>query len=47
MAFIVIGPQIVENGYVKGTLKNIPELAKLGTDYLKGLLSEKKPRARG
>lgn len=40
-AFIWIAPQIVENGAVKDTVKNIPELTKLGTEYLKGLLKEK------
>lgn len=40
-AFIYIAPQIIENGAVKDTVKNIPELAKLGTDYLKELLKEK------
>ena len=41
MAFIWIAPQIVENGAVKDTIKNIPELTKLGTDYLKEMLKEK------
>jgi hypothetical protein len=40
-AFIWIAPQIVENGAVKDTVKNMPELTKLGTDYLKELLKEK------
>ena len=40
-AFIYIAPQIIENGAVKDTVKNIPELTKLGTDYLKELLQEK------
>jgi hypothetical protein len=40
-AFIYIAPQIIENGAVKDTVKNIPELAKLGTDYLKELLKDK------
>lgn len=40
-AFIWIAPQIIENGAVKDTVKNIPELTKLGTDYLKELLKEK------
>lgn len=40
-AFIYIAPQIIENGAVKDTVKNIPELTKLGTDYLKELLKEK------
>ncbi len=40
-AFIWIAPQIVENGAVKETAANIPELAKLGTDYLKEVLKQK------
>ncbi len=40
-AFIYIAPQIIENGAVKDTVKNIPELTKLGTDYLKELLKDK------
>lgn len=40
-AFIYIAPQLIENGAVKDTVKNIPELTKLGTDYLKELLKEK------
>lgn len=40
-AFIWMAPQIVENGAVKDTVKNIPELTKLGTEYLKELLKEK------
>ena len=40
-AFIWIAPQIVENGAVKDTVKNIPELAQLGTEYLKEMLKEK------
>ena len=40
-AFIWIAPQIIENGAVKDTVKNIPEITKLGTDYLKELLKEK------
>lgn len=40
-AFIWIAPQIIENGAVKDTVKNIPELTKLGTDYLKELLKDK------
>ena len=40
-AFIYIAPQIIDNGVVKDTVKNMPELAKLGTDYLKELLTEK------
>jgi len=41
IAFIYIAPKIVENGDVKETFANIPELAKLGTEYLKDLLKEK------
>lgn len=40
-AFIFIAPQIIENGDVKDTFKNIPELSKLGTEYLKEILKEK------
>ena len=40
-AFIWLAPQIVENGAVKDTVKNIPELSKLATEYLKELLKEK------
>ena len=40
-AFIYIAPQIIENGEVKDTVKNIPELTKLGTEDLKELLKEK------
>lgn len=40
-AFIFIAPQIIENGDVKDTFKNIPELTKLGTEYLKEILKEK------
>lgn len=41
IAFIFVAPKIVENGDVKETFANIPELAKLGTEYLKDLLKEK------
>lgn len=41
IAFIFIAPQIIENGEVKDTFKNIPELTKLGTEYLKEILKEK------
>lgn len=41
IAFIFIAPQIIENGDVKDTFKNIPELTKLGTEYLKEILKEK------
>ena len=40
-AFIWIAPKIVENGEIKETAANIPELAKLGTEYLKEVLKEK------
>ena len=40
-AFIVLAPQIIENGAIKETVKNIPELTALGTQYLKELLKEK------
>lgn len=40
-AFIWVAPQIIDNGAVKDTVKNIPELTKLGTEYLKELLKEK------
>jgi hypothetical protein len=41
IAFIYIAPQLIENGAVKDTVKNIPELTKLGTEYLKELLKDK------
>lgn len=41
IAFIYIAPQIIENGAVKDTVKNIPELTKRGTEYLKELLKDK------
>lgn len=41
IAFIYVAPQIIENGAVKDTVKNIPELTKLGTDYLKEILADK------
>lgn len=40
-AFIYIAPQIIANGDVKDSIKAIPELAKLGTDYLKTMLKDK------
>ena len=40
-AFIIIAPELVENGAVKETFKNIPELTQLGTEYLKETLKEK------
>lgn len=43
-AFIIIAPQIIENGEARGAIKNIPELAKLGTDYLKEVLRQRMPR---
>lgn len=41
-AFIIVAPAIVENKDVQGTLKNIPELTKLGTDYLVEMLKDAK-----
>lgn len=41
IAFIYVAPKLIENNNVKETFANIPELAKLGTDYLKELLKEK------
>lgn len=41
IAFIYVAPKLIENDNVKDTFANIPELAKLGTDYLKELLKEK------
>lgn len=38
IAFIYVAPKLIENNNVKETFANIPELAKLGTDYLKELL---------
>lgn len=38
IAFIYVAPKLIENDNVKETFANIPELAKLGTDYLKELL---------
>lgn len=40
-AFIYIAPQIIANGDVKDSIKAIPELAKLGTEYLKTMLKDK------
>ena len=40
-AFIYIAPQIIANGDVKDSIKDIPELAKLGTEYLKTMLKDK------
>ena len=40
-AFIYIAPQIIANGDVKDSIKTIPELAKLGTEYLKTVLKDK------
>lgn len=39
-AFIWVAPQIIENGAVKDTVANIPELTKLGTEYLKQMLKD-------
>ena len=40
-AFIYIAPQIIANGNVKDSIKYLPELAKLGTEYLKTMLKDK------
>ena len=40
-AFIYIAPRIIANGDVKDSIKAIPELAKLGTEYLKTMLKDK------
>ena len=40
-AFIFIAPQIIENGAVKNTVKNIPELTELATEFLKETLKTK------
>lgn len=40
-AFIYIAPQIIANGDVKDSIKAIPELTKLCTDYLKTMLKDK------
>ena len=40
-AFIYIAPQIIANGDVKDSIKDIPELTKLGTEYLKTMLKDK------
>lgn len=42
VAFIILAPAIVENKDMQETLKNIPEIARLGTEYLKEMLQEKK-----
>lgn len=39
-AFIVVAPAIIENKDVQDTLKNIPELTKLGTEYLVEMLKD-------
>lgn len=39
-AFIIIAPAIVENEDLQDTLKNIPEIAKLGTEYIKEMLKK-------
>lgn len=41
LAFILIAPQIVENKDIQETFKNIPEIAKIGTEYLKEVLNDK------
>lgn len=46
-ALIYITPQIVNNEAVSDTVKNMPELTKLGTDYLKELLKEKTDDIKG
>lgn len=46
-ALIYITPQIVNNEAVSDTVKNMPELTKLGTDYLKELLKEKTNDIKG
>ena len=46
-ALIYITPQIVNNEAMSDTVKNIPELTKLGTDYLKELLKEKTNDIKG
>ena len=40
-AFIYIAPQIIANGNAKDSIKDLPELAKLGTEYLKTMLKDK------
>lgn len=40
-AFIWLAPKIVNNEDITDTAKNIPELAKLGTEYLKAILEDK------
>lgn len=40
-AFIYIMPHIIANGDVKDSIKALPELAKLGTEYLKTMLKDK------
>lgn len=42
LAFIIAAPVIVNNEDVQSTAKNIPEIMKLGTDYLKDILTEVK-----
>lgn len=39
-AFIIVAPAIVENKDLQDTLKNIPEIAKLGTEYIKEMLQK-------
>lgn len=40
-AFIWLAPQLIENGAIRNTIKNIPELAELATDYMKETLKDK------
>ena len=40
-AFIYIAPKIIANGDVKDSIKTVPELTKLGTEYLKTMLKDK------
>lgn len=42
VAFIYIAPQLIENGAVKETIKAIPELSKLGIEYLNSKLEKEK-----
>lgn len=41
LAFILVAPHIVENKDIQETFKNIPEIAKLGAEYLKEVLNDK------
>lgn len=40
LAFIISAPYIVENQDIKEAGKNVAEIAKLGTEYLKDVLKE-------